>query len=246
MSNQRRQRLLSALIPALLVLAIYVLFFNRHGSVKQYQSSLAATRASATPPSELARQQSELETQQQQLTQLQEAKRELDGRWQALQAKHDPSPVGRMNAVQQLSDFLWEQRLSIVEESAEKDEAQDVLPPALDQVVDRLLKDSKTKPRIWKVRVIARYFDVVMALRLLQLDNAIPAVPISVTMSETALADGAQDWTIEFWTFRETSGGKPSAPRRQNLPPLWMAEHERSQAASPPLKRAAATSPAEE
>lgn len=215
MEQSARDRILAMLLPAILVGAGYMLFFNKQKDLDAAEAELAAAKASAVDPMMVDLERMKLAELREKGDELKAAVARLNERRAALATVGKAPPMLRTQALRQLSNMLWDRGLYPFEESPLEGTSAK-LSPSFDDVLKKLAKPSSTsggvaqsaaatpigsnsnEQRVWRIRFYGRYSDVMRTLEALR-DSESPVIPISLTMSEARTETQWRSWTLLLW-----------------------------------------------
>lgn len=200
MSSQTREKLIIMFFPAVMVAAIYMLSFSKGSLVSPKAQELEAARTAAVPQAVVTAERAKLADLKSQVAKLNDEKRGLDARWLTMVSRRDVGAQARAEACQRLMRMLWKQGLFTIEESLVEGGSQK-LPSALEETIKRLSEGNSTtaETRIWKVRFLGRYPDVMATLKSISTDTGGTIIPVSISMSEARLETDWRSWTLLVW-----------------------------------------------
>lgn len=199
MGKTPRERLLIMLLPALVIVGGYLMGYARDKELEAARAGLASARASAVSYMDVLAEQEKIADVRSQLDEIKKEKTQLDARWSRLGSMHEREAGTRIDSVRTLSKMLWDCGLHSFEESI-ADDGLGELPPSFQGALRRLKGDSApvATHRLWKIRFIGRYADVMEALESLR-DSGSPIIPVSISMSETRADTQYRSWTLLLW-----------------------------------------------
>ena len=194
-----RDKNLALVLPAIVVLVVYGVFFLRGKLAEQSQAArqLEAARSAAPPPEALEEQGRQVDLLKKLRADLQTQMHDTKSRWQALVAACT-TPVGRNERVARLTRLMSDNKLDLLEDR-NADTGQDVkLSPALERLTERMRELSAgQKPDLRRLRFHGRYSDVHQLLQELSQGDVV-AIPVGLTMKTNADRE-RREWTLLVW-----------------------------------------------
>jgi hypothetical protein len=199
MGKTPREQMLIMFFPAFIVVAVYMLGYNRDAELTTARNALAAARPTAVSLDDVEFERLKMDDLEAKKEVVQKEKAVLDARWAALGSVRQSEPAARAFALQKLSKMLWDRGLYPFEESAAPDGSAD-LPPSFQEVLTKLAGDKPTTggQRLWKIRFYGRYADVLETLESLR-DSGSSVIPVSLSMSESRAETSWRSWTLLLW-----------------------------------------------
>jgi len=213
MGKTPRERIIVTLLPAILALCGYMLFFNRDADLKAAINSLESARSAKVGEETVFVERTKLADLRDESVEMKAEKAKLEERRTELAAIRQTAPAVRAEALRQLSNMLWSCRLHPYQESP-ADSADSQMSPSFDEVIRGL--SAPTTPttgvlnpapageptagsrRLWQIRFYGRYGDVATALESLR-DSGLPIIPVSLTMAESRSETTWRSWTLLLW-----------------------------------------------
>ena len=210
--EQQREQLLKRVLPALVVLVVYFAIISGFvtDKSKNAQQQYQALKSKGIDPAALqgmGQQQQVLRTEVAALEAENKAARET------LQAKSGfLSRTGTVNdTLAQIGAILAKNSLQVLEEKQSVQlPGKEILPKSIGDT-QRRLKEIAAGPadnlNIWAIHYVGNYLDNYRALSSLAGDDAIKALPVSLTMqpykstndSDPAKDAGKQEWLLTLW-----------------------------------------------
>jgi hypothetical protein len=210
--EQQREQLLKRVLPALVVLVVYFAIISGFvtDKSKNAQQQYQALKSKGIDPAALqgmGQQQQVLRTEVAALEAENKAARET------LQAKSGfLSRTGTVNdTLAQIGAILAKNSLQVLEEKQSAQlSGKEILPKSIGDT-QRRLKEIAAGPadnlNIWTIHYVGNYLDNYRALSSLAGDDAIKALPVSLTMqpykstndSDPAKDAGKQEWLLTLW-----------------------------------------------
>lgn len=202
MQLTERDKILSLIIPAALVIAVYGFWFNssKQGELSRLRKAVADAKRAAPPEEDLLRQRARLG----------KTKYLLDSREQELAKKKQYwdeaagcfDPATRTRRLERLNRVLVRHGLHLVKDSpvgGGQNLPEGRISPALQAFAKELAKpDGKRTPSLWWIRLEGRYPDVLAALKHLAEGEPL-AVPIGLSMKANGIGAPVQEWMLLVW-----------------------------------------------
>ncbi len=188
-----REKLLILALPSLLILAVYVNWFNSplQKDVQKTDNELRALKGKVGSPGVLAQKGARLTQVNNEGKQLREQYAELERDWKTLVGIDGPP---RSEKIEDLADLLKRHGLSVVEQAQETGR-EGAVPPALEAVTKRM---GDRKPQVWRLRLRGTYVNMFRALT--ELTKGEPAItPLGLTMKEAPLYGDTREWSLVVW-----------------------------------------------
>jgi hypothetical protein len=213
MGKTPRERILVTLLPAILALCGYMLFFNRSDDLKGAVESRESARSAAVDQDAVLMERMKLADLREKSNELKADKTKFEARRKELALVRQTAPAVRAEALRQLSSMLWSRGLHPFQESP-ADSSDSQVSPSFDEVIRGLATPTTPTPgdlnpasdgdptansrRLWQIRFYGRYNDVTTALESLR-DSGLPIIPVSLTMSEARSETTWRSWTLLLW-----------------------------------------------
>jgi hypothetical protein len=200
MKLTERDKLLAMFVPAIIVVAVYGLFFLR-GKIAErtrVEKSLADVRAKAPSHAQIAEKRSERVKLMQETEAINGKLKALQQRW-TYETEFCVTGARRHDRVEKLTNLLTKHDLTSMEdtevESSNKDAKANA---ALESVVQKIAQMSSTqKPQLRRIRFHGRFESVQRALDELTTGQVL-AIPVGLTMKRTDDPD-RREWTLLVW-----------------------------------------------
>ncbi|MBL8825580.1 MAG: hypothetical protein JNM18_01255 [Planctomycetaceae bacterium] len=227
MARTPREQNILTVLPALLVLIVYLFSFNRGEELSQAQLALNSARQAQVSPLTVDAERQVIQTKTTEHDALKQQIAKLLEQKSALVEHQQREPGDRANAMRRVTKILWDNGLTTITE-APVEGATGQLPegvqaalrrlaaanPALSStpsVDPRLAAQQTAAPnpaanlnagqnaQLWEVKFYGKYSNVLSALeRLAKTTEA--AVPVGLKMDKThPAADGWRVWTLVLW-----------------------------------------------
>jgi hypothetical protein len=212
MGKTPRERVILTLLPAIIAVCGYLLFFSRDKELKAAVEALESARSAQVEPSVVYDEQLKLDDLQDESSRLKGEKSTLSAQKRELAAIRETVPSARTDALRQLSRMLWARGLHPFNESG-VEETDSKTAPSFDSVIKALAPptpppnlfnpesaavETPASKRLWQIQFYGRYGDVVSALESLR-DSGLPIIPVSLTMSEARRETAWRSWTLLIW-----------------------------------------------
>jgi hypothetical protein len=200
-ASSARERVLTIVLPALLVVVVYGMFAfgGRQKALTKALDDLERTRAKAPAPAVLAGKQAEIKRVNLELETLQKNVAELKVKSDKLMTPF-LQPEERQHRIDRLHDLLHYNNLVLLRESpaeGSKDGRDMRLSPSQDRLHKLLTEKSPAqhRPQLYRVDVAGRYLDMLEFLKALSEGDTI-AIPLGLGMQDEK---GRREWTLLVW-----------------------------------------------
>jgi len=214
MKPTSRDKLLLAILPAILIIAVYgwILSSNPRDALKTAKKEYETAMKNQPSLGSLTEQEVKLDSlrkKKQVITsetkQLRDTVEGMKDRW--LQSHNSTETIA------QLTDLLNRNGLVLIDEGPEEGGAKLTgrLSTMMNQVANSVSNKSQQSPMIipmqsqtnrgatlWKVRFIGRYIDVIAALHEISESDTL-IIPVSISMEEVSGEGTVRSWTLYVW-----------------------------------------------
>ncbi len=200
MKLNERDKILAILLPAIIVVAVYGVFFLRGKLADRTRAAKSLADARMTAPSH-----AQLAGQRMELSKLRKETDQLDGKLKLLQKKWSHETAfcvpgsQRHDRVEKLTNLLNKHHLSSLEDTEVESGGRDSkVNASLESVVQKMAQlSSAQKPQLRRIRFHGRFLDVHRALDELATGQVL-AIPVGLTMKTTSDPD-RREWTLLVW-----------------------------------------------
>jgi type II secretory pathway component PulM len=188
-----REKFMILGLPALLILAVYVNWFNSplQKDLVKANNELRGLQSKVSSPGILVQKSARLNQLTNEWKQVQDNHVQLEQQWKTLAGLDE---AHRSEKIEELAESLKRHGLNIIEQTLESGK-QGTVPHALDAVGKRM---GDRKPQVWRFRMVGSYASMLRVLD--ELTYGDPAVtPLGLTMKEIRLTTDLREWTLVVW-----------------------------------------------
>lgn len=193
---QERDRRLLYILPAVLILVLYVLYLSWNGKfteLRKAREETAKVEQAAPTPDVLRHQQLHVRQASADVEQANKLVETSRARFQ--ESIRCADPVHRSERIHKLTMLLSSFGLVVIEH-AEAENGKDNLPPSLTEFAKQL--PIASPPKLHKIRFAARYPDARRLTEELSRDGSV-AIPVGLTMKESPNETDWHEWLLLVW-----------------------------------------------
>jgi hypothetical protein len=200
MKLSNRDKLLAMLLPTLIILLGYGLFFLRGKVTERNRLEKALADASAKAPKEaqFVQQYMEFARVKKETHAIQEQVQALQKKWH-YETTFCAGGSVRHDRVEKFTNLLNKHHLTSLEDAAVESGGKDArMSPALESMMKKIAQLSREqKPQMRRIRFHGRYAEVQQALDELATGEVL-AIPVGLTMKTTS-DPSRREWTLLVW-----------------------------------------------
>jgi hypothetical protein len=197
MSPEARQKLLSMLLPSLLVAIVWGLYLRPTAKLNTARTELQAATASEPKEVDFVMANNAATKSREELAAVTKEFDEWNARWQRVKSDRIGKSPNRIVGIENITRIFENSSLQIVREVSLDGTTNVKLPPELESQLKKLSeKGSTVKTEFWRIDFVGKYRDVAMALGRVAVMCPM-AVPMSLSMHDDH--NGYHVWSLDLW-----------------------------------------------